>query len=121
MEQVRFNGKPLFLDGKEYIVPSLSLRQVRDNHETLSQTHVVNLDDADGVLKLIALYAPVIGMALRRNYPDVTDEQVLDWLDLSNFAEAVAIVQAMSGYRQRAANLGEAMPAPSTGETLSAS
>lgn len=112
MEQVKFKGVPFFLNGREYIVPSLSLRQVRENDALLSQSHEAK--DADGIAKLMDLYVPIIGMALRRNYPEVTDGELMEWLDLGNFGEAIRIVQSASGY-ERVAKLGEEAPAAISG------
>lgn len=120
MEQVRFKGVPFFLNGREYIVPSLSLRQVQENDELLAQVHTVDISDREGVKKLMKLYIPIVGMALRRNYPDVKNEELADWLDLSNFSEAVKIVQNASGYAT-VSKLGEAEPAATTGAALSGS
>lgn len=119
MEQVRFKGVPLYLNGAEYIIPSLSLRQVEEFDETLSQP--VNAADGDitGLRMILSTYLPVIGAAIRRNYPEVKDEDLLDWLDLESVGEAIKIIQNASGYRTVRA-LGELPPAASTGETSTA-
>lgn len=117
MDQVRFKGVPFFMNGREYIVPSLSLKQVQENDALLSQTFEAK--DAEGAKKLMEFYVPVVGMALRRNYPEVTDDQLLEWLDLGTFGEAIRIVQSASGYA-RVATLGEAAPAATSGAASSA-
>lgn len=120
MEQVKFKGAPLYLNGRDYLIPALSLRQTKESHELLSKVIEIDPKDPEAVQELMDQYVPVIGQAFRRNYEEVTDENLFDWLDLSNFVEAVRIVQAASGYT-RVATLGEAQPAAISGEPSSGS
>lgn len=112
MEDVKFRGAPLFMNGKEYIIPSLSLKQVEENYDKLSSagTALENSaeDPARTVLDTFKTYIPIILMAVQRNYPEVTEANLWDWLDLSNFSEALVIVQSRSGFK--AQKSGEALP-----------
>lgn len=120
MEQVRFKGVPLYLNGREYIIPSLSLRQVQEFNATLSSPAAApEAGDITALSALLATYVPVIGAALRRNHPEVSDEDLQDWLDLESVGEAIKIVQNASGYAT-VRSVGEAPPATSTGATSTA-
>ncbi|MDP9050469.1 MAG: hypothetical protein M3O31_07055 [Acidobacteriota bacterium] len=105
MSAVRFKGVPFFMAGKQYIIPSLSLKQVEDNHDKLSTTEPVpvegaaEVDPINAALATFKTYIPIILMAVQRNYPEVTEANLWEWLDMGNFAEALSIVQAASGFK----------------------
>ena len=105
-EQTKYRGVPVYFDGKEWIVPPLSVRQFRDNLALLTKP-VGEVNAANAVERMNA-FVPAIGLALRRNYPDVTDEYLLDALDLRTFIETLMAVQTASGLK--VAKPGEAPP-----------
>jgi len=105
--EVKYRGIAVFFDGREWIVPPLSVRQFRDNIKLL--TEPVGEVNPDNAVERMSRFVPVIGMALRRNYPDVTDDHLLDALDISTFGEVMRAVQAASG--MKVARPGEARPA----------
>jgi hypothetical protein len=88
-----FKGTPIFLNGKEYILPSVSLLQLQQNFDLLTSPGTGSIVDLGN------RFIPLIGSALRRNYPDVTDEQLWEWLDLNTFPEAIKALQASSGLK----------------------
>jgi hypothetical protein len=105
-QELKFRGVPVFFDGREWIVPSLSVRQFRDNLDLLSG--VVERTSAADPKQIVAMMndlVPVIGLAIRRNYPEVTDDQLFDVLDISTFTQAIRAVQGASG--MKAAQPGE--------------
>lgn len=104
--QIKFRGIPVYFDGQEWIVPPLSVRQFRDNLDLLTQP--LGEITPENTVERMNRFVPVIGMALRRNYPGVTDEHLLDALDLRTFIEAVTAVQKASGMKVSAP--GEAVP-----------
>jgi len=110
---LNFSGVPVFMNGRDYIIPSLSLRQVQENYEKLanaaSALEASVTDPSKTVVDAFNDYLPIIGMAVRRNYPEVTDDNLGDWLDTSNFSEVLIIVQSLSGFK--ASKTGEAQPA----------
>jgi hypothetical protein len=93
-----FRGVPFFLNGKTYIVPSLSLKQFQQNYDAL--TAPVDAGDASSMSAQFARYVPIILLAFKRNYPDVTEENLYDWLDLSTFRDMLLTVQGASGMKQ---------------------
>lgn len=111
MPDVKFKGVPLFMNGQDYIIPSLSLKQVEDNYDLLASAGAA-LKTAT-IVDTFKTYIPVIAMAVRRNYPDVTEANLWEWLDLSNFSDALIIVQTRSGFQPQ--KMGEAEPVASIG------
>jgi hypothetical protein len=108
-EETPFRGVPVFMGGREYIVPSLSTRQFRDNYKLL--TRPIEGDTEQTIADAFASYIPLIGLAIRRNYPDVTDDALWDLLDLSTFKVVMAAIQSASGLRT--VKTGEAGPVAS--------
>jgi hypothetical protein len=106
VEQAKYRGVPVYFDGKEWIVPPLSVRQFRDNLALLTEP-VGEVNPANAIDRMNK-FVPVVGLALRRNYPEVTDEYLLDALDLRTFFEVLVAVQKASGLK--VATPGEAAP-----------
>jgi hypothetical protein len=105
-EETKYRGIAIFLGSREYVVPALSVRHYRDHFDLLIEP-VGKVTPANFSEK-IDKFLPIIGMALRRNYPDLTDEELLDALDLVTFFEALRAVQKASGMTE--AKPGEAVP-----------
>jgi hypothetical protein len=97
----KYAGMPVYMDGQEWIVPALSVRQFRDYHQTLSVPYKVD-DDYAAYLKE---RLPIALAAMQRNYPELTEERLLDMLDLKTFLEVWRAIQNVSGLRP--ANEGE--------------
>lgn len=95
MSQTKYRGVPIVMDGRTFVVPSLSLRQYRDFSEALSTP--VEVETKEQLLEAWDKYVPIIGTALRRNYPNLSDESLNDWLDLDSFPEALRAVQNAAG------------------------
>ncbi len=95
MSQAKHPGIAVVVDGQELIVPSLTVRQFKQHQEILTKPPAEGMDAATFMESRI----PAIGDALRRNYPDITDDALLDKVDLANFRELVRAVQAASGMK----------------------
>lgn len=95
MQAVKFKGVPLFMNGQEYLVPSLSLRQFEENYAAL--TDPIDKVEGRALFGHFEKYIPIIGLAVRRNYPDVTDQDLYDWLDVNTFPAMFLAVQGASG------------------------
>ncbi|MFZ5544401.1 MAG: hypothetical protein ACOZJZ_12645 [Pseudomonadota bacterium] len=85
-----------FGGGRVYLVPPLSLGALELLQERIGQV----LQTADP--QSIATTLDVAFHALRRNYPDITREQVGELVDLGNMAEVFEVVMDVSGVRRRA-------------------
>ena len=104
----KYEGVPVWMDGREWIIPPLSLGQFRKHHGTLT-----NLDATpQNWEELIATRTPIILGAIQRNYPDVTEEQLLEMIDLRTYREILEAIMHSSG--MRAAQPGESQPVAET-------
>jgi len=92
-QKLKFLGVPLYLNGQNYYIPSLSTRDFRANQETLVAPFPEGAAPGDSFDR----YIPIILLALNRNYPEVTRENLEEWLDLYTFRQAIATVQGASG------------------------
>ncbi|MBS1803512.1 MAG: hypothetical protein JST28_09095 [Acidobacteria bacterium] len=97
--RLKFPGVPVYLNGQNYFIPSISTRQYKENQAALEGS----LDQKDGesviayAIRVQEAAVPIIGMALRRNYPHVTDDDLWDWLDAHTFNLAWKATQNASG------------------------
>jgi hypothetical protein len=82
------------MNGQNYYIPSLSFADFKANHELLSTGTV---EGADQVTSYFEKLVPVIGMAIRRNYPDVTDWQLAELLDMTTVVLCLKAIQNASG------------------------
>ncbi|STZ77345.1 phage associated protein [Bergeriella denitrificans] len=105
---VKVAGVTMNLNGQEYVVPPLSLGvldQIKDR--------IGNFDKAP-FAEQVELTISVAHAALKRNYPDLTREEVGDMLDVANMMEVFGAVMDVSGLKrkeQEAAQAGEAAAA----------
>jgi hypothetical protein len=97
MANEKFPGVPLVLNGERYLIPSLSLRQVQDHYDVLTAPIEITEENLG---KHFTAYVPMIGLAIRRNYPEIKDEELFDWLGVSNFYKTLAIVKGTSGLQE---------------------
>ena len=91
--KLNFLGVPVYLNGRNYYVPSLSTLDFRANYDVLTAAPAEGASPLESFDRLI----PIIGLATRRNYPEVTDADLAGWLDLTTFKLAVRAVQGASG------------------------
>jgi hypothetical protein len=77
----RFDGQRIWMNGREWIVPALSMRQYIEHSELLKSTDVT----VDNFHEFLTARVPVILAALQRNYPEVTEEQLEEMLDMRTF------------------------------------
>lgn len=105
------SGKRIDLGGQEYIVPPLSLGQVRQFQQSLEE-----LPRLTGTALLLAA-VPVIHAAMTRNYPDLPISEVERLIDMRNFREVMPAVTGIGeGETKPAAS--DRIGAPSTGASL---
>jgi hypothetical protein len=89
------------MDGREWIIPALSLRQFRQYYKMLLDTNVT----AETFQEYLMERLPVVLGAIQRNYPELTEEQLLDMVDLRTFVSIVKAIGTVSG--MHAATPGE--------------
>lgn len=84
-------GVKVMMGGKEWIVPALNFKQVRSIQGTLAQ------QQADPTFDTFGLTVEVVQLALSRNYPEITKDEVEELVDLRNAKELFRVVMGQSG------------------------
>lgn len=91
-----YQGTRFKIGEEEYIVPPLSLGQLRGGILEKLREHDQLVNDGR-VFEGLALRADVILAALRRNYPEFPEDKLLDWLDMSNTGPIWLAILGASG------------------------
>lgn len=98
---VKVKGIPMELGGQQLVVPPLSLGALEQLQERLAQFSG-DVSDKDQIATAIdATHA-----ALRRNYPEITREQVADLVGLDNMIDVMQAVMDVSGLKRKASEQG---------------
>ena len=110
-------GSKMNLGGQDYTVPPLNFRQLKQFGKEIKA--VRNLGTSSDPMAELVTLVPVIAAAFKRNYPDLTEDQVMDLLDLGNYR---AVFEAVLGVtpelrklldeRLAAIRVGETKPLP---------
>jgi len=87
-------GVKINLGGTEYVVPPLSFKQLRTLQPKMGVLSSVGSMPNEDQLDVIV---EVIHMALSRNYPDLTTDQVSEALDLGNMKLILPAILGVSG------------------------
>ena len=106
-EKPKFAGVEIDLGGQSYIIPPLSLRQMKEYAEKLLSLGTVRLDN---FLEKLDVAMPIIAAAFKRNYPDMTEEKLLDLVDVANFKYVIQAINGTNGLKE--AKAGETRPVP---------
>ena len=95
MPKLNYLGVPVFLNGQNYYVPSLAYPDLKASYELLTTPPPSGDDKAffDFWEKIV----PIIGMALKRNYPDLADADLLQWIDSNTLPLLIKAVAGQSG------------------------
>lgn len=92
--KLRYPGVPVYFNGQNYYIPSLSTRDFRANEEKIASA-----SSEAKATETWERYIPIIGLAIRRNYPEMSDELLEEYLDLHTFNEAYKACLNASGAR----------------------
>jgi hypothetical protein len=106
-----FAGISISIDNVEYVIPPLSLGQLRNGALTLLKEHDILLAEGK-TFETMDLRGKIILQALRRNYPEFDEKQLFDYLDLGNILPMWNAVLGISGFP---ATLGETPAVMPTG------
>jgi hypothetical protein len=91
------NGKKITIDGQEIIVPPISLGQLRNGLLAKLKEHD-DLVNAGNTFEAYNIRGDVLLAAVRRNYPDFSEELLFDNLDMGNIGEIWLSVLGISGF-----------------------
>jgi hypothetical protein len=109
-------GVTVSMGGRDWIIPPLTLgalRRLGPHFDVLKVDRLVF--DSEVVDALVAIAT----VAMRRNYPDLSEDVVADMLDLGNAGEVAMAIMTGSGLRRN--SLGEVRAAPGDGTNSTAS
>lgn len=94
-------GKWVDFGDEAYRVPALGLLAIQELGADIESLQMVgripNLEQMRTVVR-------IVHAALRRNYPQLTEEDVGDMLDIGNFQDVLGTVFAISGFVKGAAS-----------------
>jgi hypothetical protein len=87
------------MGGEEYIVPPIpigALIQLQSALEKISAENMLTQESIETIVKSAQV-------CMRRNYPDITTEQLEELIDVGNMHEVFAAIVDVSGLRRKAA------------------
>ena len=99
-------GRTINLKGEDYVLPPLNLENLRNLEADINRLAADSENPAKGIERF-EIMSRVVATALRRNYANISDIDILTMLDLGNVVEAYNTALAASGFEP----VGEATPA----------
>lgn len=108
---VRVKGIEIELSGEHYVCPPLSLGSLEKLLPRINafEGNAASVED-------IGVVADAAWMALKRNYPDMTRDQVADAIGLENFLDVMTAVMDVSGMRRKADEAAKQLEDTKAGE-----
>lgn len=97
-DQVKYDGVNVTIDGRDYTVPPLCLRDIKRLLPKMA-----TIEDATPIEAMDTL-CEIVHMAMLRNYPELTREELEVMLDTSNINEISEKVMQASGLKKKAAS-----------------
>ncbi|HFC8542720.1 TPA: hypothetical protein ACFP4Q_000834 [Neisseria weaveri] len=94
---VKVNGVTVNLGGTDYVIPPLSLGALEQLQDKIGG---IQGDGNVNDVKQVSTVIDCAHAALKRNYPDMTREEVADLIDLSNMQDVFRAVMNVSGMVQ---------------------
>lgn len=91
-------GDWVTLGGKQYYMPALNLRAMKEHAAKLDALQRGRAFDEPVTDEYIENVCTVVHAALKRNYPDISEEEVLDGVDMRNLGTLVIAVMGISGF-----------------------
>lgn len=102
MAIVKVKGVPVELGGVEYIIPPLSLGALEQ-----LQDRVASFTGDIRSKEQVATVMDAAHAAMKRNYPEITREQIGEMIDVGNMAEVFEAVMDISGLKRKSLEPGE--------------
>ena len=91
-----YSGKEIVIEGEKYILPPISLGQLRNGMIAKFTEH--DKLAAEGKLwEFTVIRGEIILAALRRNYPDFPEDKLMGFLDVSNISPLWLHILGVSG------------------------
>ena len=102
-----YEGETIVIRGNEYVIPGMSFAQLEANAEDIDK--IMTAKDED-MMKMLGVTSKIVHLAMGRNYPDLTLDEVKDMLDMRNMQKIIQAIMGGSGFQLAANNSGEALP-----------
>lgn len=103
LKEKPIDGQIIRMGGLDIVVPSLNLRQIK-----LVAPEIKKMEREKDDEKRLAAQVRIIHQGLRRNYPDITTEDVEDLVDMGNL---LRIMAAVMGQKYQDGDEGKIAPA----------
>lgn len=100
MSEKIIEGVEIAFGQKKLIVPPLSLGQLKRLRGDLEKLAAVNTADQQIDDATVDAMVHIVTAAIKRNYPDMKEEDVAEALDLSNLPTVVQAVLGVSGLKK---------------------
>jgi|SRR5579862_399426 len=99
-----YDGLPVFMAGKAWIIPGLSVRQFKKFFPVMAKATSIpegaSIEETGRILnESLDERLPVILAAMQRNYPDLTQDQLEDMIDANNVPAIMRAISSGSGMR----------------------
>ena len=108
-------GVTIELDGREYVIPPLNMRMVRELRPQFDTFATMAKNQALPDDKQLAAIVKIVHAAMSRNYPELKPKDVEEILDLANLQSVVLAIIGSSGLvESKTAALGRSTGMEST-------
>lgn len=88
-------GVWVVLGGDAYQIPPLNFGAIQALQDKMA---VIQGMSGVPTMEQMRVVAEVVQMAMRRNYPDITTDDIIEMLDLGNFRQVFDALLGQSGY-----------------------
>jgi hypothetical protein len=93
-----FSGKEIQIGAETYVVPAISLGQLRSGLLEKLKEHDKLVGEGDKLFETLTLRGEIILQAFKRNYPDFPEDKFFEFLDMENTGRLWLIVMGLSGF-----------------------
>jgi hypothetical protein len=103
-DRTPYDGQTIYMGGQDWVIPGLSVRQFRTHFLALAKNPKIpegaSLEETERLLnESLDEKLPIVLAAMQRNYPDLTEERLLDMLDVVNMPRIVGYISSGSALR----------------------
>lgn len=103
------DGPTIRMAGRDYIVPPITLGMLQKFEPTLEK--IAKLSGSGKGPEAMKLGIPIIGAAIRRNYPGITDADVAELVDLGSYSKCINAAMGLPpDTKIKGVPVGEAVP-----------
>lgn len=106
-KRVKHSGVAFEYGDEQLIVPPLTVGQVEQLTPTLVEHDGIDAKDFNGVTARLVLRVKVISAALRRNYPELSDTEISEFVTGNNADLAFAAALGSDRTSPKTKNVGE--------------